>query len=88
VASSLQAQEQTLNISSQQVREWLSQLRSLQLPALPADSVCLDGCDKFDLWFHTRQDSVHFSMAYARVTPRPNSQQQAIAEWMLNLKTH
>ncbi len=86
VAASLKTQERSLRISSQQVREWLSQLRRLQVPALPSDSVCLDGCGKFDLWFDTRQDSVHFSMAYARVTPRPNSQQQAIAEWMLKLK--
>jgi hypothetical protein len=86
VADSLRTQERPLTVSFQQVQEWLGQLRSLQVPALPSDSICLDGCDKFDLWFDTRQDSVHFSMAYAEVTPRPNSQQQAIAAWMLRLK--
>jgi hypothetical protein len=86
IASQIHVSERHIPVSRQQVGTWFKELKTMKFSPILDDAICLHGCPYFELWFDSRQDSVHYSMAYAPSIPSQKTTQALLAEWMLKVR--
>lgn len=84
VARRIHVREAALQVPDSTIKAWLTQLRALKISPNLDTFVCVDFCPKFDLWFDTGQDSVHYRFLTAGNLA--GTAQTRLSKWMLKVR--